>query len=134
MATKKERARAFGKWLLGNSPQWPLAFFVLQGIISEVGKLNLTDSKIWMMSHAFSASLIITILVVSLGALVSYWKIHALKSYASVEVLVGALLGFNSASHLSPEFNFSGLLGILSAVYVVARGFNNVSSARMAAH
>ncbi len=133
MTTMKERIRAAGKWLLRNWAQWPTIFVIVQGIISGIAKLDFTRAKLWMIDHPLSSSVLVTTVVVILGSAVSYWKMHAIKSYASVEVLVGALLSFNSASHLAPEFNFSGLLGILSAVYVAARGFNNLSSARLVA-
>jgi hypothetical protein len=68
----------------------------------------------------------VTITAMILGLLASYWKRHAQGSYGAFEALFGVLLSFSLLLRLAPGFELVKLFGIGSAVYVIARGFNNL--------
>jgi len=110
---------------------WVAEVFAVQILLLIVEVLlSAADVKRSIIAHPVLAAVALTIIVVVLGASISYWKLRRLKSYAATEIIVGAVLGFNSAYRMpANNFRFSEILGLLSAVYVVARGFNNLASA-----
>ena len=108
-------------------------YFALQIILGLVQRIHFQWLRTATTNHPISVAVTFTGLVVGLGALASYWKRKALRSYALMEVMFGALLGFNVLLHLAPDFGFAKLFAVASAIYVIARGFNNLSDARLAA-
>src|SRR5437867_2400425 len=84
----------------------------------------LRDFK-WLLKHPGIIALVLAIVALIFGAVASYWKQHAQRSYGTAEITFGALLSYNAALHLSPNFEFSKLFAIGTAIYVIARGFNN---------
>jgi hypothetical protein len=85
-----------------------------------------------LLKHSGTVALVLAMVALILGALASYWKQRGQRSYGMAEVAFGALLSYNAVLHLSPNFEFSKLFAIGTAIYVIARGFNNLSDARKA--
>ena len=111
----------------------PVLLSFLQAVIWFVERTRLIQrSEILATSHPLSTAIVLTAVVIALGALASFWKRRALRSYALMEIAFGTSLGFNILLHVAPKFEFSKLFAVATAIYVIARGFNNFSDARMA--
>jgi|SRR5579864_183454 len=71
----------------------------------------------------------LTALALMTGFGASYWKQKAQITYGVSEVAFGAVLSFNVLLSISSTFTPAKMLALGSAVYVIARGFNNIADA-----
>jgi len=78
-----------------------------------------------LLRHPIITALLLTVLAVGLGALASFWKQKHLISYGVAEIAFGTLLAYNNLVNLAPNYEFPKLFAIGTAIYVIARGFNN---------
>jgi hypothetical protein len=85
--------------------------------------------KVWLLRHPLTLAVSATLLVIGIGAVASYWKRKALMSYGVIEIAFGAAVSFNILRSGGNVFSFAKLFAIGSSVYVVARGFNNLTDA-----
>jgi hypothetical protein len=79
-----------------------------------------------LLRHPAIIALFLAIIAIALGLLTSLWKRKAQGSYGMAEIVFGALLSYNAALHLAPNFEFAKLFAVGTAIYVIARGFNNI--------
>lgn len=123
-------------WVL---EQWDWKnFLIILGIAAagtagyRVGSLGYTldDLKPWFSRHPLATALAFSALAFLLGSLASYWKRHAQASYGISEVAFGLAFAFNVLLNIASHFDFSRIFAVGSAVYVIARGLNNLSDAR----
>jgi len=77
--------------------------------------------------HPVTMPVSLTITMLIMGMTASYWKRSAQTSYGITEVAFGALVSFNLIRHFGTSPDFSKALAVLSAVYLIGRGFNNIS-------
>lgn len=85
--------------------------------------------KIFYTNHPIIAALLFTIVALMVGLSASLWKKHSIKTYAAGEIIFGCSVAFSVLKTLAPQFDFSKLFAIGSAIYVISRGFNNLSDA-----
>jgi hypothetical protein len=101
----------------------PSSLFLLPRLNAEYITRWMMGSHSWMTAFSFTAT------ASFMGWLASSWKRLALKSYAITEISFGCVLSFNVILYIAPRFEFSKLVALGSAVYVIARGFSNLADA-----
>ncbi len=127
-----EALRRLKKWLLRYEN------FVLINCIAAIAAIvgwnihyvyRYVNLKHVIAGHPAVFALVLAVTGMLFGSLVSDWKHRALRSYAITEIAFGSAFIFNVAVRIAPDFDFSKMLAVGSAVYVIARGFNNLTEA-----
>jgi hypothetical protein len=136
MATSKEGAPWLDKELLTKTVLVVLSIAVviaivlftllLVGLVAAIK--SMPELVAWFARHPRIAALSATLLAIFLGAAASYWKRKNWKSYSIMEIAFGAAVTLNVALSVG-GYSSAKLIAICSAVYVIARGFNNLSDA-----
>jgi hypothetical protein len=81
---------------------------------------------------SYASRILVSVVVILLGVGAYYFKRYSQLWYGSVEVIVGAASGISIAIGLRPnESMFSRWAALAGCVYVIARGLNNISDARI---
>jgi len=106
-----------------------------QSFLAELRTLEpfislLQQLKNGLLQHPGIVAACLALSAIILGGFISLWKQRAQTSYGMAEIVFGALLSYNSIVKLSPNFEFAKLFAVGTAIYVIARGFNNVRDAR----
>lgn len=114
-------------WALGLS-----VVPVLVGKLIDEKLISFGYIKTMFLTYPFRMSLIFTVFATGLGIAASLWKRRSLKTYAVAEIAFGNTFVFSVFKSLPPDFAFSKLFAIGSAVYVIARGFNNLADVKKA--
>jgi hypothetical protein len=80
--------------------------------------------------HVYTFAAIMSVFVLLAGATLSFWKRKHILSYSTMEAAFGMTFSFNSLLYLPPNYDISRLLAVLSGIYIVSRGFNNMAESR----
>jgi hypothetical protein len=106
--------------------KFPWIFTFLLGVIASENLVALTAAVLSSLPGKYLNWLALAVLPIGYGA--HYFKKLNQLVYGTVEILVGAATALGSTAR--PEFHSAQGLTIIGAIYIVARGFNNISEAR----
>jgi hypothetical protein len=92
-----------------------------------------TGIKTWFVAHPKTSTAFMVVGVMIVGFVISRFKQRNQQLYGLVEIAFGAVVTYNTLMLLRPGFDYSRALGVGTAMYIIARGFNNIADARKAA-
>jgi hypothetical protein len=111
---------------------------ILVAMISRSRLDKLMHKEFWQQvsrlldSRPILAALSLSVLVLLVGLGLANWKRAHGLSYGTVEVVFGVTYGYSALFHIAPDFPTAKVLQVVSSIYIVSRGFNNISDFRIA--